>query len=123
MEYAPGNCNIGPTGIQRRYRIGYLGLLMMLIFILCAEVFYLPRIWKLFLFIPAFYAFSGFMQGWKKFCYVYGLKGLHRMADQPSYKRVSDDPSFRKDQYAAINLLSMVLLCSIIVTVLYYCFF
>ena len=48
----------------------------MIIFIISAEVYAIPQIWKLALFAPTVYALSGFIQARNRFCFLFGFMGL-----------------------------------------------
>lgn len=119
-QYTSGKCNIGPVEIKRRYRIGYIGLILMILFILIAEIFGIPGLWKLLIFIPAYYSFSGFIQARKKFCYVYGYKGVYSLKGRQTFTRVSDEDSVRADRKTVFEIVSMVIAGSAIVTAVYY---
>jgi hypothetical protein len=120
--YVPGNCNIGPAEIKRRYRIGYLGLFLMTVFIVVAEVFHIPHMMKLFLFAPTFYALSGFFQAWQKFCFVYGWKGVFSIIGNRKYSKVTDENRLQ-DRSMAIRLVTRITLGSSLITLLYYFLF
>ena len=119
-QYTPGRCNLGPVEIKRRYRIGYIGLILMILFILLAEIFKIPRMWKLLLFIPAYYSFSGFIQARKKFCYIYGYKGVFSLKGRKTFTRIFDETSIREDRKTVFEIVSMVIVSSGIITAVYY---
>lgn len=119
-QYAPGRCNIGPVEIKRRYRIGYTGLILMIVFIVLAELFRFAQPWKLLLFIPSFYALSGFIQAWKKFCYVYGYIGVFSFEGRKTFTKVHDNQFKRSDRKTVVQLISLIVLGSGIMTALYY---
>ena len=117
-SYSPGHCNIGPSEIRRRLRNGYFGLAGMIFFIIIIEAFHLPRIWKIGLFAPAVYSISGFLQGWQRFCFWFGLTGLFSMTGKR--QRLSDDISLHKDRLKAWLLIAEVFSLSLLVTLAYY---
>ena len=116
--YVPGNCNIGPAEIKRRYRIGYLGLFLMVVFIILAEVFQIPQLMKLFLFAPTFYALSGFLQARQRFCFLFGLVGIFSLTGKRS--RVNNQEQKQKDRQKAIWLILQIFIGSLVITLLYY---
>jgi hypothetical protein len=120
QEYVPGNCNIGPEEIKKRYRIGYIGLAFLVLFVIWAEVYGIPQSWKLFIFAPSVYALSGFLQARQKFCFVYGYKGIFSTKGRRVFSRVKDDHALRKDRNMAFLIVSRVLIGSAIITLLYY---
>ena len=119
-HYQPGTCNIGKTEVRRRYKIGFLGLGTMIIMILMIEFFHLPSFLKIFVFIPAFYSISGFIQAFNKFCYVYGLKGVASLVGRKKFQKVSDAENFKADRKKAFNIIAIVTLNSVALTILYF---
>ncbi len=117
-EYIPGSCNIGPAEVNKRLRTGYLGLAMMAIFIILDINFHFPQVWKLALFAPTVYAFSGFLQARQRFCFLFGFLGLFSMAGKRS--SVKDDQQKNKDRAKALWLVAQVFFGSVMVTLLYY---
>jgi len=118
--YKPGTCNIGKTEIKRRYKIGFIGLGWMIFVILVIELFNLPSFFKIFLFIPAFYFTSGFIQAFNKFCYVYGLKGVASLVGRKKFQDVSDEAFFKADRKKAFIIITFVTLSSVALTILYF---
>jgi hypothetical protein len=116
--YTPGHCNIGPAEIRKRLRIGYTGLAFMVLYMIGVEIFHLPQIWKLGLFAPAAYSFSGFLQGWQRFCFWFGLSGLFSMTGRKA--KISDHASLQKDRKKAWKLIFGIFVLSMLVTLAYY---
>jgi len=117
-NYVPGQCNIGLDEIRKRMRIGYIGLALMILFIFLAEYYGFPQIWKLALFAPAVYAFSGFIQARQKFCFLFGFIGVFNIAGRKS--RVGDDLKIKKDRNKAFGIIAQVFISSLLVTLVYY---
>jgi hypothetical protein len=118
--YIPGVCNIGPGEVNKRLRIGYIGLALMIIFIISAGFFDFPPVWKLALFAPTVYAISGFLQARQKFCFMYGFFGLFGFAGKRS--RVKDDAQAQLDKSKALKLIGQIFFISTAITLLYYFF-
>jgi hypothetical protein len=121
-QYKPGSCNIGSDEIKRRYTIGYSGIFLIIVFILFIELLHLPRVYRLGLFVPAFYTFSGFVQGYNKFCFVYGWKGIASLAGRRKFISVSDKINLKRDRMMAIRIVTIVSIFSAILTTLYFIF-
>jgi hypothetical protein len=119
-EYLPGTCNIGPDEVRRRYRIGFIGLFLMIVYILFVKWLDLPDIYKLGLFIPAFYCVSGFLQAIKKFCFVYGWRGLSSLSGMRKFQTIKGKNFLKQDRRTAINFVLIVTFCSIVLTAIYY---
>jgi hypothetical protein len=118
-SYLPGTCNLGKQETNRRFRIGYIGLGLMIILIICIEFFHLPSFIKIFLFIPAFYSVSGFIQAFNKFCYIYGLKGLASLTGRKKFQVVSDEAYAKADRKKAFAIIAITALSSLVITVFY----
>jgi len=118
--YVPGVCNIGPDEINKRLRIGYIGLALMIIFVISAGIFDFPPIWKLALFAPTTYAISGFLQARQKFCLMYGFFGLFGFEGKRS--RVKDELQTKLDKSKALKLIGQIFFISAAITLLYYFF-
>jgi len=116
--YVSGQCNIGLDETRKRMRVGYKGLALMIIFIFLTEYFAFPQIWKLALFAPAVYAFSGFIQARHRFCFLYGFLGVFSIAGRKA--RVGDDLKIKKDRNKALGIVAQVLISSLLVTLVYY---
>ena len=118
--YQPGTCNLGKVETIRRFRLGFIGLGSMVLIAILVEVLHLPRPFRFVLFMPAFYAFSGFLQGYKRFCYVYGFKGVMSLTGRKKFQHVTEDSYLKKDRQTAIAILSATILCSITITAIYF---
>jgi hypothetical protein len=99
-------------------RIGYIGLVLMIIFIFLAEFYAFPQILKLALFAPTVYAFSGFLQARQKFCFFFGFIGVFSFAGRKA--RVGDELKIKKDRNKALGIIAQIFLSSLLVTLLYY---
>ncbi len=118
-QYKPGTCNLGKQEINRRFRIGFIGLGLMIILILSVEFFHLPSFIKIFLFIPAFYGVSGFIQAFNKFCYIYGLKGIASLTGRKKFQNVSDEAFVKADRKKAFTIITITSLISVVITIVY----
>ncbi len=122
IHYKPGSCNIGSDEIKRRYNVGYSGIALIIVFILFVELLHLPRVYRIGIFIPAFYAFSGFVQGYNKFCFVYGWKGIASFRGRRKFISITDEMNLRRDRKNAIRIVVIVTICSTMLTALYFIF-
>jgi hypothetical protein len=80
-EYASGRCNIGPAEIARRRMAGHIGTvatLALLGILLWTDV---PAWARLFLFLPAAVAASGYLQAAFHFCANYGWRGVFNFGE------------------------------------------
>ena len=116
--YIPGQCNIGPDEIRKRNRIGFIGLALMIVFVIVAEVYQIPKGWKLLLFAPTAYALSGFIQARHKFCFIFGYFGLFNTSGKRT--RVKDGIQLHKDRLKALTIVGQIFIGSAIITLLYY---
>ena len=119
-QYIPGNCNIGSAEIRRRYRIGYIGLVLTILWIVIISLFHLPSYMKLLIFLPLYYSLSGFIQARYKFCYVYGWQGLSSIAGRKTFARTKDQEALAKDKKLSRKIIFEVLAGSFLLTALYF---
>lgn len=116
--YIPSQCNIGPAEIRKRNRIGFIGLALMVVFVTLAEVYQIPKGWKLLLFAPTAYALSGFIQARHKFCFVFGYFGLFNIRGKRT--RIIEPGQLRQDRLKAFKIVGQIFLGSLLITLLYY---
>ena len=119
-QYIPGNCNLGKAEINRRYRIGYIGLVFAILIILILYFADASRIWRLLIFLPVFYGVSGFIQASKKFCYIYGFRQVFSLEGIRSFKKINDQDSIQADRRTAMRIVISVFVTSVVITLLYY---
>src|SRR5688572_990818 len=118
--YIPGNCNLGSEEVKRRFRIGYFGLIVSVFLIIALYLLNAPREWRLLLFIPAFYSLSGFIQAKNKFCYIYGFKNVFSLKGKRNFTRVTNLESKIQDRRKAFWIVTITLILSALVTMLFY---
>ena len=120
--YVPGTCNIGPEEVRRRYKIGFTGTILMVLFILFVEWAHLPRLVRLGLFFPAFYGVSGFLQAFARFCFIYGWKGIASLGGIRKFMKIAKQDELRQDRNKAIVFAIVVTVSSILLTTIYFLF-
>jgi hypothetical protein len=118
-EYIPGSCNLGKEEIRHRMRIGYIGVALTFLVFLVLEILDSPRLYRIFILPPIFYALSGFIQARHRFCYLYGWVGLFSLTGRKQFHRVGDKENARKDRMTALKIVIMVLFGSVMLTGLY----
>lgn len=119
-QYIPGTCNLGQEETNRRWRIGYLGTAIALIMILLIELTNQPQWTRLLIFIPVYYALSGYLQARQKFCYLYGLRGVFSVAGRQQFGKVEDEAAMQKDRQLVYSLIAKILAGTILITAIYY---
>ena len=90
----------------------------MIVFVTLAEVYHIPKEWKLLLFAPTAYALSGFIQARHKFCFVFGLFGIFNTSGRRT--KVKDAEQLRNDRHKALNIVAQIFTGSLLTTLLYY---
>ena len=113
-EYQPGVCNIGSAEITMRnaYRLDWsrsyrrsLRLVLVL--------FHVPALWRLSLFVPAFFAATGFLQGFMHFCAGFGMRGVFNFGAQVGKTEEVEQAEYRrKDKQKALQILAYSVLDS-----------
>jgi hypothetical protein len=115
--YQPGVCNIGSAEIARRMRSGWIGVGATAILGLVVVLFHVPAVWRLSLFVPAFFAATGLLQGFMHFCAAFGMRGVFNFElDVGKTKDVGQAEYRRKDRQKALQLLAYSVLIAIVVT-------
>ncbi len=120
-DYLPGQCNIGEDEILRRIRMGYMGLGISLLLAALFLMFQPARELRLLLFIPLFYTFSGFLQARKRFCYVFGWKGVFSLHGLNTIQKVKQDDARRQDRIQAFRLVIQIFVLSALLALAFYC--
>jgi hypothetical protein len=119
-KYIAGQCNLGKVETRRRYRIGYFGIIVTIVFILIIEIASLPEISRFLIIAPVFYSLSGFIQAKHKFCYIYGYKHLSSIAGRKVFKRVHDVEAQEQDKKLANKIVIQSLSGSLVAGLIYY---
>lgn len=115
--YIPGSCNLGKQETAKRYRAGFVGLALLFLFILIIESVKMGRSSRWLIFIPAFYAMAGFVQGYFRFCFVYGYRGVFSIKGLRYFGTSTDAQADRKQ---ALKLVVYSFVGAILLTALYY---
>ena len=119
--YIPGTCNIGPSEIALRRR---LGLVSTAVFVVAAALLLLApvdRIFRVFLFLPALAGALGLLQAAFHFCAAYGLSGFYNVLMPAGKTETVDQQAFRAaDRRKALTIFLYSLLISGVTTALVY---
>ena len=118
-EYIPGVCNIGPTEIAMRSRVGWLGLGVTILVFADLVFFRVNPAWRWLIVIPAALSATGFLQAYFHFCAGYGLRGLMNFGTEIGKGETVMQAEFRKqDKARAQQLFLSSLLIGIIVALI-----
>ena len=116
-EYQPGVCNIGSAEITRRILSGWIGLGATVILGALLLLFQVPTLWRLSLFVPAFFAATGFLQGLMQFCAGFGMRGIFNFGAQVGETELVEQAEYRrKDRQKALQILAYSALIAIVLT-------
>jgi hypothetical protein len=116
--YVPGNINIGRKEKDRRYKNGWIWLMVTVLLFLVLVYLNVPRVFRLVLYIPATMSALGFLQAAYSFCVYYGLKKEYRMNEENN--SVHDDENILADRKTSINIIIVALSIGFVVTILAY---
>ena len=106
-RYIPGVCNIGPAEIRMRRASGIFGLFVALAMFGLFYVVPVEPLLRLFIFVPAVLAASGFLQAQLHFCARFGMQGLFNFGDDIRHQESVDQAEYRrKDQRKAITIIA-----------------
>jgi hypothetical protein len=74
-----------------------------------------PAAWRLSLFVPAFFAATGFLQGFMHFCAAFGMRGVFNFGQVGQTQEVEQEEYRRKDKRKAQQILAYSTLIGIVV--------
>ncbi len=115
-EYVPGVCNIGSAEITRRKRLGWIGVGATGILGSVLVFSHVPALWRLSLFVPAFIAATGFLQGFMHFCAGFGRRGVFNFGAQVGKTEEVEQAEYRrKDRQKALQIFAYSVLIAIVV--------
>lgn len=118
--YIPGKCNIGSQEITSRYRLGFAGVILGLLFVVLVYLLQLPQSWRLLICLPAGMAIAGFLQASRRFCFMYGLRGVFSMTQLRNVTQIVDPDQIRRDKKTALLLIGIVIVGTSLITAIYY---
>jgi hypothetical protein len=105
-EYIPGVCNIGPAERRAREMSGWIGLAITIVLWGIFIFAHTPQIWRLFIFLPAGMAATGFLQSAFHFCAGFGMKGVFNFGPEVGKTDTVIQAEFRKkDRQKALFIL------------------
>jgi hypothetical protein len=113
--YQPGVCNIGPAEISSRRRIGIIGLVIAVAFIIVAVLLGWAEPWRLLVFLPVALGANGFLQAGLHFCVNFGMRGLFNFGALGTEESVMEKEFRRKDQSRAI----LIIVLSIVIAAVF----
>src|SRR5664279_470717 len=97
-KYSAGVCNIGPQEINRRKRVGWIGLVGTLILIVVLILLRVNPWWRLITFFPAMLSSSGFIQAKLHFCAGFARRGVYNFDTLGKVQEVKDEASELNDR-------------------------
>lgn len=115
--YQPGVCNIGPAEIRQRRRVGWIGLVVAVVFLALAFALGIPGPYRLLVFLPVGMAASGFLQAGMHFCARFGASGLFNFGEVGPTESVMEAEFRRADQRKAIQIIVFTLIIAAVVAV------
>ena len=120
-HYIPGVCNIGAEERKRRIRSGWIGVIATLVLEGLFIVFRVGAPWRLFLFLPATLAATGFLQAAFHFCAAFGFSGVFNFGPNVGKTDTVEQAEFRsKDRAKALQIVGYASLIGIVIALLGY---
>jgi hypothetical protein len=120
MPYSPGHCNISGAQLMKRKRFAAKCLGFTVWAIALIEIIDLGRWWRLPMVILFTLSAIGIQQVYFKFCYVFGLKGLHGMNEIDKTETVEEEEYRRADRSKAQRMIISSILIGIMLTAIYF---
>jgi hypothetical protein len=117
-EYVPGVCNIGRAEVSRRMQSGWIGLAVTALLWAVFAIFRVPAPWRLFLFLPATLAATGFFQAAFHFCANFGMRGVFNFGPDVGKTDTVEQAAFRrKDRRKAQLIILYSALVGVVVAI------
>lgn len=117
QQYQPGVCNIGPTEIRSRRRVGIAAGVVTVLAVVAFVALGVPDAWRWLVAIPAGVSAMGFLQGAFRFCARFGMAGLFNFGEMGREEQVYEQEFRRKDQRKALLISVLSLAIGIVVAV------
>ena len=92
-KYIPGVCNIGSQEINRRRRVGWIGLTVALLLLIILVGINVNPWWRLLIFFPATLSASGFLQAYFHFCAGFARRGVFNFGEVGKMQEIHDKDS------------------------------
>lgn len=116
--YIPGACNIGQAEIKLRKLFGWLGLVFCVLLWGGFILYDVSRYYRLFLFLPAMLAASGFLQAAWHFCAKFGFGGVFNFGPHVGKTDTVEQALYRRqDRKTALQIIGLAALAGAIVAV------
>ena len=119
-NYVAGSCNIGAQEIHRRYQVANVGIVLYAIHLGVIILLNQTGVVRGLIFIPAFIASIGFMQGRRAFCVAYGFAGIYNLEKLGLRKSVGSDEARKADQRRALVITGQALALALVLTTVAY---
>jgi len=116
--YSPGVCNIGPEEIARRRRVGWVGLIVAILLFVALYGADVNPWWRLFIFFPAMFSASGFLQAYFHFCSGFARRGIFNFGAVGKTENVTDGASKALDRRKGSQIASYAALIGAVVAIL-----
>ncbi len=117
-QYQPGVCNIGTAEKRARRQAGWVGLIVTVVLWGLFVVFKVSAAWRLFLFLPAMIAATGFLQARMSFCVNFGMRGVENFGDRIGSITVIEDPvSKKRDKARSYQIIGYAAIIAVVVAV------
>ena len=117
--YVPGVCNIGPAERRKRKQLGWVGVVLVVVGLVCFVVFDAPAWVRVIIAIPAAIAANGFLQSAMHFCVGFAMRGLYNMGDSLGTEETVYESDQRKaDQRKGALIVGLSLLIAAAVAVI-----
>jgi hypothetical protein len=119
--YVPGVCNIGEAEIKQRTMIGWVGLVVTIVYLAACYYFALAPIWRVVAFLPAALGATGFIQAWTHFCAGFGMEGVFNFGSELGKTDSVAQAEYRaKDKAKALWIFFWSLVVGIIIAIAAY---
>jgi hypothetical protein len=117
--YIPGMCNINRTEINKRQKLGYIGLTVFILGLIMLTLLTDVRWVRIILILPAILSVSGFLQARNKFCVGYAGAGMQNAGEgSAEASKITNAAALAADKHKSSKMNRQTLLIAVVVTAL-----
>ncbi len=103
-SYEPGVCNIGPSEIAARRRVGHVGLVVTLVTLAVLILLGVPALVRFVVALPAAGTAITYLQAVLRFCVAFGSRGTFNFGELGQLHHVTDTEARARDRARALQM-------------------
>ena len=119
-NYKPGSCNLGQQEIDSRIRKAWIAFILTIAVVVFIQMNHYPREGRLLVFFPLFYSIICYYQAKKKFCVVFGMRGIFNFESLGKSTHIRNAEHNKFDKKLAIQMTITCFLLAMAIVFIYY---